>query len=453
MATAAPSEYQAGLAAIQRRREIAQAMQAQALSPLSAPVSGTGNYPIQTKISPLRVLAQLGQAYVAKKQNERADKDYGELAKAMASNRSKALAALIPQDMAPAGPATSSDEGPTHAPMPMRQQISPQAIQDASDAGVDEAAINTAIKNRSPITVAHDARLVDPQSFATLSDNSNSELDQRRLQLASDRLDEERRRTELMANRPPPGQKSPDKFDHGSAENTAQMIANGQIPMISGVAMRSSWGQQVVKRVKELKGDYNAADFKSNEAALKNFTSGKNGNTVRSLNVAVQHLDQLGGLATALNNGDMQGVNKIGNWWAKQTGGPAPTNFEAAKKVVADEIVKAIVGSGGGVADREEAANSISAAQSPQQLAGVINTYQGLMTGQLNGIRQQYKNATGRDDFENMLLPETRAKLEAHNAPPPAQLPPKNAKGWVLHVDAQGNKAYVGPNNEIEEVQ
>jgi hypothetical protein len=29
----------------------------------------------------------------------------------------------------------------------------------------------------------------------------------------------------------------------------------------------------------------------------------------------------------------------------------------------------------------------------------------------------------------------------------------KNGKGWILHVDAKGNKAYVGPNGEIEEVQ
>lgn len=35
----------------------------------------------------------------------------------------------------------------------------------------------------------------------------------------------------------------------------------------------------------------------------------------------------------------------------------------------------------------------------------------------------------------------------------PANLPTTNAKGWVGHVDAKGNKAYVGPNNEIEEVK
>lgn len=31
--------------------------------------------------------------------------------------------------------------------------------------------------------------------------------------------------------------------------------------------------------------------------------------------------------------------------------------------------------------------------------------------------------------------------------------PKKNTKGWVLHEDAKGNRAYVGPNGEIEEVK
>jgi hypothetical protein len=36
---------------------------------------------------------------------------------------------------------------------------------------------------------------------------------------------------------------------------------------------------------------------------------------------------------------------------------------------------------------------------------------------------------------------------------PKASLPAKNDKGWTLMTDANGNKAYVGPNNEIEEIE
>lgn len=234
-----------------------------------------------------------------------------------------------------------------------------------------------------------------------------------------------------------------------SVESTAQMIANNQIPMLSGYALKSPWGQAVVGRVRDLNPQYAGADYGSNAAALKQFTSGKNGNTVRSLNVAVQHLDQLGALAQALSNGDVPAINRISNWWKTNTGQAAPTNFNAGKKLVADEIVKAIVGSGGGVADREEASKSINAAGSPAQLAQVIETYQGLLTGQLNGLRQQYQTATGRDNFETLLLPETRSKLEAHGAQSNASTAPVKVASPADAAKLSSGTRFVTPDGQV----
>lgn len=53
------------------------------------------------------------------------------------------------------------------------------------------------------------------------------------------------------------------------------------------------------------------------------------------------------------------------------------------------------------------------------------------------------------------VLAEVPEKQRGSITPPatPAALPPKNAKGWTLHVDAAGNKAYVAPNGkDYEEV-
>ena len=203
--------------------------------------------------------------------------------------------------------------------------------------------------------------------------------------------------------------------DATQVENAAQMIANGQIKPLSGFAMRSPYGQSVMSRVKELNPDYRAGDVESSIKATKDFATGKNGNTVRSLNVAVNHLDTLGQLSDALNNNDINLFNKIGNTYAQQTGNPIPTNFNAAKKIVADEIVKGIVGSGGGVADREEAAASISAANSPAQLKGVIDTYKQLLGGQLSGLKQQYETTTGKKDFNKFISPNTQKNIGDHS--------------------------------------
>ena len=203
--------------------------------------------------------------------------------------------------------------------------------------------------------------------------------------------------------------------NQSQVESAAQMIAQNKIPPLSGFAMRSPYGQAVMARVNELNPNYSIADITGIKKAAADFTTGKTGNTVRSLNVAVNHLDTLGQLSDALNNNDIRMFNTLGNKFAKETGNPIPTNFNAAKKIVADEIVKGIVGSGGGVQDREEAAKSIDAANSPAQLKGVIDTYKQLLGGQLTGLKQQYEASTGKKDFEKYISPNTQRAIEQHS--------------------------------------
>jgi hypothetical protein len=168
------------------------------------------------------------------------------------------------------------------------------------------------------------------------------------------------------------------------------------------------------------------ADNASQTAAVKAFTSGKQGNSVRSFNVSLSHLDTLSSLADALHNGDAKMFNKFGNYIAEQTGNPAPTNFDAAKKIVGDEVVKAIVGAGGGVHDREEAARVIASANSPAQLKGAIGTYQELMRGQLDGLQQQYEASTGRKDFNKFLSQHAQdTRGPASNSPQKGAHPPE----------------------------
>lgn len=153
------------------------------------------------------------------------------------------------------------------------------------------------------------------------------------------------------------------------------------------------------------------AKVRKEQSAATAFGTGKQGQQVNSFNVSIAHLNTLDKLADALHNGDVPALNKVAKTVQQETGQSAPTNFEAAKRIVGDEIIKAIVGSGGALADRENAQNQINRASSPAQLKGVIKTYKDLMAGQLKGLRQQYKMSTGADDFDTHLLPATKEEL------------------------------------------
>ena len=195
----------------------------------------------------------------------------------------------------------------------------------------------------------------------------------------------------LRAGMTPGGGLSPDM------ETTAKAIASGQLAPPGGMALLNPRNQRVLARVMEINPDYDASTVSAKRAAATAFTSGTQGNAMRSFAVAGDHLDQLGTLVDALGNNNMQVVNKVGNYISAQTGNPAPTNFAAAKDIVAKEVIKAIVGGGGGVSEREELAKQMSTANSPAQLRGVINQFRNLMGAQHDALLAQ-RRAAGLPD-------------------------------------------------------
>lgn len=195
----------------------------------------------------------------------------------------------------------------------------------------------------------------------------------------------------------------------GSPEDidaAANLIATYKLAPPSAQGVRGVNGAAIMRRVAEINPQYDAKIFNTAKIAEHDFASGKQGNTIRSFNVALNHLDALDKAGANLNNVSFRPGNQLYNYVTEQLGQPAPTEFSAIKKIVGDEIVKAIIGSGGGVTDREEASATISRANSPEQLQGVIKKYKDLMSGQLGGLRQQYIASTGKNDFDKFLTPE-----------------------------------------------
>jgi len=154
------------------------------------------------------------------------------------------------------------------------------------------------------------------------------------------------------------------------------------------------------------------AKLKSQGSSTQAFATGKQGQAVNSMNVATEHLGLLRDLSKALDNGDIRAFNSIGQTYSQQTGSPAPTNFDTAKQIVGDELIKAVIGSGAGVADRENIQTAFNKASSPQQLQGAIDNAFKLMGGQLKGLKLQYEQTTGKKDFEDHLTPAARAAME-----------------------------------------
>lgn len=169
--------------------------------------------------------------------------------------------------------------------------------------------------------------------------------------------------------------------------------------------------EQVLSAVAQYDPTYNQNDFGARAKAIRDFSTGKQGDIVRSFDVAIDHLDTLQKAANALQNGNYRLLNEVRNKWREQTGSELPTDFKALVPIVSGEIAKAVVGSQNALADREELRAGLKTSSSPEQLSGVITGYKSLMGGQLKGLRKQYEETTGKKNFDTRVRESTRKAI------------------------------------------
>jgi hypothetical protein len=164
-------------------------------------------------------------------------------------------------------------------------------------------------------------------------------------------------------------------------------LNEGREPFPTAKMMASNpYYERLADAVAQYNPDFDATAFSTRKNANTAFTTGIQGRQLLAFGSAVKHLETLGGLIDALKNKDTIQLNRLNNLWEKQTGQSAVTNFEAAKGIVAKEIMKSIVTGGGGVEERQELSRLMDAAKSPEQLRGVVDTYYDLMKAQQENL-------------------------------------------------------------------
>lgn len=198
--------------------------------------------------------------------------------------------------------------------------------------------------------------------------------------------------------------------------------------------------------------------IKTAGSTLTAFAKGKQGDLTRSMNVATSHLMTLDALGEALDNGNMKLANDLKNKLSDQFGGVPIAGYEAAAPLVGDEVAKAILGGGSALADREKFAAPLSSARNQASRRAATDTFKGLLVGQLHGLKGQYKNGTGLDDFEEKLDPAVAAMLKnpqfapgnnpTNPAPATPQAQPKitnDAAGQAAYSNLPSGSQYIDP--------
>jgi hypothetical protein len=176
-------------------------------------------------------------------------------------------------------------------------------------------------------------------------------------------------------------------------------------------------GSQLTQLAQMIDPTYDATAYKTKQGIETAFTSGRPATVLKSLNVVQDHLDVFRDVSKNLGNNNAQFINAMGNKIAQWSGKPAPTDFNAVKGVLADELTKAILGTPGALGDRQEMQNNINSSNSPVQLAGVVNKWQKLISGQVKGMKDQYESGGGTNKAGKALFERVAASSATSAAP------------------------------------
>lgn len=199
------------------------------------------------------------------------------------------------------------------------------------------------------------------------------------------------------------------------SEQAKQMAAQnytqtGQLP----AGMRSpAMGAQILNQAAS-SGPVDVAGNKMQYAAktkqLEAFTSGNYSQQLNSINTAREHMKTFNQIADALDNGNWQTANKLGNALGMEFGSDKASNFNLVKQAFASEVGRAFAGAGVTEGDRRDVGDKISAASSPAQLRGAAQVADQLLAGKQTALRMTYEQGQkGQPNFGADNGPNTPA--------------------------------------------
>ena len=141
--------------------------------------------------------------------------------------------------------------------------------------------------------------------------------------------------------------------------------------------------------------------------------NGATGKNIIANNTFFQHVDEYSQIAKALDNGDVQWLNKNSNMIKNALGYSGPIALNTVGQALAGEYVKAATGDGA-VGDREKAMDLIGDGLSKQQYTVTTNVMKRLAADRANSLKTAYSGANldSFGDFSKLLNPKLAAEMK-----------------------------------------
>lgn len=188
----------------------------------------------------------------------------------------------------------------------------------------------------------------------------------------------------------------------GMQNPIVQAILEGRMPMPSSFAMKTPYWEGIMQAVA-------AADpqFSVQRAQLRQaYTTGRQSQEINAINTSLGHVGALGDAIDALNNGDVQALNRIANAYDVQVGETPVTTLRTIVNRVGPELVRAYSGAAGGEEERKQVEADFDPKNSPSQLKQNVGTTVRLLRSKISSLENQWdqNKGPGMPSFQDRFI-------------------------------------------------
>lgn len=192
---------------------------------------------------------------------------------------------------------------------------------------------------------------------------------------------------------------------------TAQAILEGRMTPPSSFALKTPYWQNVMGAVFQ-----QDPQFSEQRAQLrKDFTTGKHSTEINAINTAMAHVGVLGDAIDALDNNNIQVLNRIANSLGAQVGSDKMTTFNTIVHRVGPEIAKAYIGAGGSAGERGADEKDFDPALGLQQLKSNVAVTSQLLRSKIASLQNQWdqNKSDSMPSFEDrFIMPAAKQQLD-----------------------------------------
>jgi hypothetical protein len=232
-------------------------------------------------------------------------------------------------------------------------------------------------------------------------------------------------------------------------------ISNYQLapPTIRGGA-----GATTLRKVMAINPGYSAQNWQAQKTMLERYTSGTESKEISGINTALGHVAALGEAIDALKNGDIQLLNRLGNYLGVQTGGDAVTTFKSIVHKVGPEINRAYVGGVGSQGEIIAQESDFDPNLGDKQLRSNVAITAKLLRSKIGSLENQWnklmvaKGQEGNDFKDRFIMPEAKHAIDKWAPGEGAAPAPSGARGGTQTPplpaklsQADVGKVYISP--------